>query len=53
VIIDTGCSIMLLEIHSMQTHSSMHTLRMYISYCNENMEIEYADGWYLGNNESS
>jgi len=44
VIIDTGCSIMLLEMHCMLTHSvqSMHTLHMNISSCNENMEIELA-----------
>ena len=44
MIIDTGCSIMLLEMHCMLTHSIqyMHTLHMYISSCNENMEIEGA-----------
>jgi len=26
----------------MQTHSSVHTLHMYISSCNENTEIEWA-----------
>jgi hypothetical protein len=41
VIIDTVCSVMLLEMHSMLTHSiqSMHTVHSYISSCNENMEI--------------